>query len=429
MSETTKQPDFTLAEAAALLRQRYGRSGTLTPLPGEYDQNFRLDTPDGRSCILKISPPDTPPELLAMQDEALTFIARRLPQACPQPIPPATSHQLPATDRRSRLLTWLPGTLYAHARPHTAVLQRSLGQFIGQLDKALAAFEHPAAHRRLQWDLSQAASVAGYTKCITGKEDRALAERFLDAFQRRVQPCLPHLRRQIIHNDANDYNVLTQNGRVTGIIDFGDMVHTAVIHELAIACAYAILDQPDPLLAAAQVIAGYHQAYPLLDEEVDLLYDLIATRLAVSVTLAAYRETAAPGNAYHQISARPAWAALRQLAAADPTHARTIFRHACGLRYTAINLPPHSTTPSAPHLTARRQHLGPSLSLAYDEPLQIVRGYRQYLYDENGRGQTAAVYIKQRLQMQSPRLLLQTVRPAFVRSGGNPESHTTPCAS
>jgi len=36
-------------------------------------------------------------------------------------------------------------------------------------------------------------------------------------------------------------------------------------------------------------------------------------------------------------------------------------------------------------LTLRKKYLGPSLSLAYEEPLKIVRGNRQYLYDENGR--------------------------------------------
>ncbi len=359
-----------------LICQLYGRSGTLTPLPGEYDQNFRLDTPDGTSYILKIAPPDTSASLLEMQDAAMTFITRRLPHACPQPIPP-TDHRPPTADHQIRLLTWLPGTLYAHTQPHTAVLQRSLGQFLGRLDKILATFEHPAAHRQLQWDLSQAASVIGYTKYIKDKHNRALVERFLDTFQTRVLPCLPHLRHQIIHNDANDYNVLTQNGRVTGIVDFGDMVYTAVIHELAIACAYAILGQPDPLRTAAQVIAGYQETYPLLAEEIDLLYWLIAARLAVSVTLAAYRETAVPGNPYHQISARPAWAALRKLAAVSSEQ---------------FSVSSHLGALSPPHLVKRRRpHLGPSLSLSYDQPLQIMRGYMQYLYDENGRAYLDAV--------------------------------------
>ncbi len=36
-------------------------------------------------------------------------------------------------------------------------------------------------------------------------------------------------------------------------------------------------------------------------------------------------------------------------------------------------------------MTERKQILGKSLSVSYDEPLHIVRGYKQYLYDINGR--------------------------------------------
>ena len=36
-------------------------------------------------------------------------------------------------------------------------------------------------------------------------------------------------------------------------------------------------------------------------------------------------------------------------------------------------------------LTLRKKYIGPSLSLAYDDPLKIIKGNGQYLYDENGR--------------------------------------------
>ena len=36
-------------------------------------------------------------------------------------------------------------------------------------------------------------------------------------------------------------------------------------------------------------------------------------------------------------------------------------------------------------LKLRKKHLGPSLSLAYSEPLKILRGKGQYLYDEKGK--------------------------------------------
>ncbi len=48
-------------------------------------------------------------------------------------------------------------------------------------------------------------------------------------------------------------------------------------------------------------------------------------------------------------------------------------------RFPAPEPPPSET------LAARRERLVPSLSLSYRRPLKIVRGWRQYLYDETGR--------------------------------------------
>ncbi len=49
----------------------------------------------------------------------------------------------------------------------------------------------------------------------------------------------------------------------------------------------------------------------------------------------------------------------------------------------------HTETPQEPTksetLQARRELLGGSLSVSYRDPLKIVRGWRQYLYDETGR--------------------------------------------
>lgn len=42
-------------------------------------------------------------------------------------------------------------------------------------------------------------------------------------------------------------------------------------------------------------------------------------------------------------------------------------------------------------LGLRSRHLGPNLSISYRRPLKIVRGYRQYLYDENGQAYLDAV--------------------------------------
>ena len=70
-----------------------------------------------------------------------------------------------------------------------------------------------------------------------------------------------------------------------GLIDFGDALHAPLIAEVAIAAAYAGLDHADPIGAAAAIARGFHAEYPLLEEEIDLLYDLIARSALHAQTL------------------------------------------------------------------------------------------------------------------------------------------------
>ncbi|MCP4362932.1 MAG: aminotransferase class III-fold pyridoxal phosphate-dependent enzyme [Chloroflexi bacterium] len=404
------RPAFSLEEAAEIADRLYGRTIIPTPLPSERDQNFHLTTNSGQEYILKISGTAEDVSVLELQNQAMIHLSAVWPAAnmCPKVIA-AVSHQTieTATDSSGqpypvRLLTYLPGTLYAHLQPHDAHLQRSLGRFLGQIDKALAPFEHPAAHRQLNWDLTQAAYIDDYTQYIQDKDDRVLVQSHLDTFQQNTLPQLPHLRQQIIHNDANDYNILALKEPLQfSIIDFGDMVYAPVVCEVAIAAAYALLEQPDPILAAAQVVAGYHDVYPLLDNEISLLFNLIVMRLCVSVTMSSYQQVQNPEDAYLQISARPSWAALRKLDQCEAGFSQAVFRYACGLPSSVFSEQFSVDSPTMDGgktglfgkdiLGKRGQYIGSNLSVSYNKPLKIVRGTMQYLYDEYGRAYLDAV--------------------------------------
>jgi Ser/Thr protein kinase RdoA (MazF antagonist) len=76
------------------------------------------------------------------------------------------------------------------------------------------------------------------------RESRASAFRLLRS----------QLPRSVIHNDANDHNLLVgpptaapEERAVTGLLDFGDMVETWTVCELSVAVAYAVFGQADPL--------------------------------------------------------------------------------------------------------------------------------------------------------------------------------------
>ncbi|MGH6893361.1 MAG: aminotransferase class III-fold pyridoxal phosphate-dependent enzyme, partial [Dongiaceae bacterium] len=215
----------------------------------------------------------------------------------------------------------------------TAELHDSLGETLGRLDRALQSFGHSGAHREFDWDTKQAGRSQARLHFIDDSEQRKIVEHFLRRFETKVAPRLARLRTQVIHGDANDNNLLVDGQvgrRITGLIDFGDAIHSATIGELAVACAYAILNEAAPIEIAGRIAAAYHRVYPLQSDELDLLLDLIAMRLVTSATLSASRRDRAKDNAYLSISEAPAWAMLKRLRAMDPALATGIIRYACG---------------------------------------------------------------------------------------------------
>ena len=58
----------------------------------------------------------------------------------------------------------------------------------------------------------------------------------------------------------------------------------------------------------------------------------------------------------------------------------------------------------------RDKHLGPSLSLAYDQPLQIIRGDAQYLYDAAGNQYLDCVNNIQHVGHCHPRVIAAATR-------------------
>src|SRR6202043_3783772 len=81
----------------------------------------------------------------------------------------------------------------------------------------------------------------------------------------------------------------------------------------------------------AAVIAGYHAVLPLEEQELEVLFALIGTRLAVSVVNSAQRASVKPDDSYVTVSERPAWDTLERLAKIHPRFAHYTFREACGL--------------------------------------------------------------------------------------------------
>ena len=370
-------PRIPLDEALDAARRLYGITGRGSVLPSERDQNVLVES-DDRRAVLKIANALESRALLEAQDAALAHVARRT-ALCPRVVAALDGREIAEIVTSSgdqyfvRMFTWVPGVPLGTVDAHTGPLLDSLGAAVAELDRALDGFDHPAVHREFHWDLTRGLSICRELLASIGDaEMRTLVAGLLDRIERDDAAGFARLRRAVVHNDPNDYNVRVEGEKVSGILDFGDIVHSYAIADLAIAVAYAVLGKNDPLAAAVAVVRGYQRIRPLQDDEVDALFGLVLLRLCTSVCIAARQQAQRPDEAYLGVSQGPIAETLPRLAALGPADVAATFRGARGRT-------PQET------LAARRRVIGANLSVSYRTPVKIVRGWMQYLYDESGR--------------------------------------------
>lgn len=333
---------ITTSEAESYAKQYYGIIATAKALPGFEDFNFRLKTDDNETYILKISREDIDPLMLDYQTEILQHLASKsmkveLPQSVKNLKGEAyfSFEDKNGLKRWMRMNTWVKGRMVVDAKYHSTELLESWGETCGELYEAFKGFDHEAAHHQHSWDLSISLNNRKFRQYIQGEKHLKIADYFWNLFEKKVLPAYSKLPKSVIHSDVNDYNTLINNdlepSKLVGVIDCGDALYTHRINELAIACAYATMFKPNPLEATANLVKGYHRITPLLDEELKILYALIAGRLLTSASYAAKNHVFEPDNEYLFISEKPAWDALELWYDIPSNLAYYTFRHACGV--------------------------------------------------------------------------------------------------
>jgi hypothetical protein len=311
--------------------------GTSKPLVSERDQNFLVDTGQ-KKYVLKISNVAEDRGLIDLQNAAWQHIAATDPAlGVPRLVRTAKGAGLAHWDSAAgqhmvRLLSYLEGDLFSSAAK-TPGLFASLGAFMGRLSRALVGFGHPAAHRPgFMWNLDEAASLKPWLADIVEEENRAIASRLFARYEARVLPRLARLRAAVLHQDANDNNIIVDSqGEVCGLIDFGDMCFGRQIDELAVVLAYALLDEEDIYGVARPVIVAYAKNFPLDPAEADVLFDLVIMRLVASVCISSRRAREFPDNEYLLISQAPAFRLLARFERTRPELLAAFARDAAGL--------------------------------------------------------------------------------------------------
>lgn len=287
------------AHAAQIVREHYGLEVEATRLTGERDENFRIATADGAAYVLKIANPAEAPAITDLPIAALLHIERSDPQLpCPRVVrtrggaAQVRCADATGTARIAHLITWLPGVTLA-GTVRSAAQRAACGRMSGRLALALRGFSHPAALRPTIWDLRHVGEVAHLLAEISGFPHGAEAAALLARVVPPIDAALPRLRQQAVHNDLNTRNVLVAPGdpaRITGVIDFGDLAHTAVIADVAVTAADHLPDECGADVAAARaalldVARAYDEVLPLEEGEWALLGELVAARLAANLVI------------------------------------------------------------------------------------------------------------------------------------------------
>ncbi|HNP64876.1 MAG TPA: phosphotransferase [Woeseiaceae bacterium] len=302
----------------ALVRD-YGLRGELLPLVSERDQNFRLTAPDGSRFVAKIVSSVEDPAVTEFQIAALLHLEEQGILGVPRIIrnladDALSGVQAPDGTRYTlRVTNWLPGEPLDKNMIDKATA-RALGQSLARLDRALANFRHAADQPVLLWNMQRAAELVDLTWHITDPTIRRPVRTVLETFRDQTAARLEALPKQVIHNDANPSNVLLAHEphpptriKVTAtlsvardrvavtLIDFGDMMRSARVVEVATAAAYLRVVE-DPLRFVGPLVSAYHDDNPLTPAELDLIFDLIRTRLAMTTAILYWRLSARDEN-------------------------------------------------------------------------------------------------------------------------------------
>ncbi len=302
----TPAPDFSTQQASALLREHYGIDASLEPLVSERDQNFLAAATEGDKYVLKIANTSESAAITDFQIHGLMYVARTGTDfEVPRVIATNEGELMFEVESDSggahgiRLLSWLDGVPLRHAQG-VGSMARQTGACLAKLGIALRGFEHPASDYPLLWDIRNAASLEQLLPQVNDEQLRKLCEQRLECFRDKVAPRLENLRSQVIHNDMNPSNVLvdsTDVNRVSGVIDFGDMVFSRLVNDAAVGAAYFCAAEEDPFVEVVKFLGSYAEILPLTEDEIVLLPDLILTRHLTTVMISHWRASLYPDNA------------------------------------------------------------------------------------------------------------------------------------
>ncbi len=301
-------PQFSLNQVKRIVSDLYRIDGDYKELNCERDISYRIRTKSGAAYIVKISNAAEPEGVVDFQIKALKHIAEqdsdlRVPHMIhTKDEKPFEWVQSDSGDRHMiRMLTYIEGDVMdstpAAFNPKT---RYNIGVMVGRLAKSLRNFYHPYADSNVHlWDMSHCLELRPHIRYLPDASTRELCNMILDRAANFILPQLKKTRWQVVHHDAHPDNLLVDPKdptRVVGVIDFGDMLFGPVVADLAAASDSFDDDDTDPLDALCDTAAGYDSSFPLEENEIDLVYDMMLICLLINTVIIGARDALSDGS-------------------------------------------------------------------------------------------------------------------------------------
>lgn len=302
---------FPERQVVAELSRLYGLTGELTRIPTEKDDTFRLAATGGH-FLVKISPATERTQTVNLQCAVMLHLENSAQAIPAQRLIRGVRGQVESVVidpggnvRVMRVLSYLEGDLMAKVKPTPAQFA-GVGAMLARMDSALTDFRHQDESRLLIWDLKNFLHLRPLLELVTDRDDIAMATWIFNQFEAVVAPRLETLETQMIHGDFSPFNVVVDplsDEFVTGIIDFGDVVRSPVIFELAVAVANQIgVDEQRPWDSALHIVSGYRAVRPLADHDVQLLAIAGPARLLLRALVFGWRAHVHPDSRDYGLS-------------------------------------------------------------------------------------------------------------------------------
>ena len=310
-------PQVSEAQARQWLAEHYGLSGTLQALGSQQDLNYRVDSERGR-FVLKICRGDYALVELQAQHAGLKYLAEHSSVHVPRVIPASNGEDLLSLETDGepvhvRLLDYIEGQSLTHLEHLGHDVVAGFGRLCGEMDLALAGFDHPGLQRTLQWDARHASALISHLlPVIQDERQRALIAQAAEQAERHLQPLQDKLPVQAIHMDITDDNAVWQRDakrhwQLQGVIDFGDLVRTWRITDLSVTCAALLHHAGGDPFVILPAVQAYHAVNPLQHDELLALWPLIVARAAVLVLSGEQQVSIDPGNTYSRDNLGHEW--------------------------------------------------------------------------------------------------------------------------